>query len=241
MTIILANAIRLSGAAGIASAVLLLAAPAAATVFTKGSTLVPVASNMPAAVSDPQPLSAPVNLVTNGSFETGDFTGWDQFGDTSFTFVTTELAAGGPTDGDWHAAFGPLDPSGGFIVQTIATIPGKRYTFSFDLANLGGTPNAFGAIWDGSFVALAGDLPAFDYGSFSIPVTASGTATLIGFGFYNEPSFFLLDNVSVTGVIPEPATWAMMIAGFGLVGSALRRRNQEGSALRRRRLATVNA
>jgi hypothetical protein len=35
----------------------------------------------------------------------------------------------------------------------------------------------------------------------------------------------LLDNVLVTqGVIPEPATWAMLIAGFGLVGAAARRR-----------------
>jgi hypothetical protein len=33
----------------------------------------------------------------------------------------------------------------------------------------------------------------------------------------------LLDNVVVTQV-PEPATWAMLIAGFGLVGSAMRRR-----------------
>lgn len=28
-----------------------------------------------------------------------------------------------------------------------------------------------------------------------------------------------------TGVVPEPATWAMMIMGFGMVGMALRRRN----------------
>ncbi|MFN3371119.1 MAG: PEPxxWA-CTERM sorting domain-containing protein [Sphingomonadaceae bacterium] len=36
----------------------------------------------------------------------------------------------------------------------------------------------------------------------------------------------LLDNVLVTqtAAIPEPATWAMLIAGFGLVGGALRRR-----------------
>jgi hypothetical protein len=33
----------------------------------------------------------------------------------------------------------------------------------------------------------------------------------------------LLDNVVVTQV-PEPATWAMLIAGFGLVGTAMRRR-----------------
>ena len=28
------------------------------------------------------------------------------------------------------------------------------------------------------------------------------------------------------GVVPEPATWGMMIAGFGLVGSAMRRRRE---------------
>jgi hypothetical protein len=34
----------------------------------------------------------------------------------------------------------------------------------------------------------------------------------------------LVYRADVGGVIPEPATWAMMIAGFGLVGGALRRR-----------------
>jgi hypothetical protein len=37
----------------------------------------------------------------------------------------------------------------------------------------------------------------------------------------------LIDNVSVdivSGVVPEPATWGMMLVGFGLVGAAIRRR-----------------
>ena len=32
------------------------------------------------------------------------------------------------------------------------------------------------------------------------------------------------------GVIPEPQSWALLIAGFGLVGSALRRRRMAGPA-----------
>lgn len=31
-------------------------------------------------------------------------------------------------------------------------------------------------------------------------------------------------NSAVAGAVPEPATWAMMIAGFGLAGAAMRRR-----------------
>jgi len=29
----------------------------------------------------------------------------------------------------------------------------------------------------------------------------------------------------VTGEVPEPATWAMMLVGFGAIGMATRRRN----------------
>ena len=43
------------------------------------------------------------------------------------------------------------------------------------------------------------------------------------------PPFSLLDNVSVS-VVPEPANWAMLIAGFGLVGAAARRRRSTAVA-----------
>ena len=35
-----------------------------------------------------------------------------------------------------------------------------------------------------------------------------------------------LGTVTLGGPVPEPATWAMMIAGFGLVGAGLRRRRR---------------
>ena len=37
-----------------------------------------------------------------------------------------------------------------------------------------------------------------------------------------------LDITSNVGAVPEPATWAMMILGFGLVGGFMRRRKSEG-------------
>ncbi len=35
---------------------------------------------------------------------------------------------------------------------------------------------------------------------------------------------FELDNVTIGATVPEPATWALMIVGFGLVGIGMRRR-----------------
>ncbi|WP_439547530.1 PEPxxWA-CTERM sorting domain-containing protein [Sandarakinorhabdus sp.] len=55
----------------------------------------------------------------------------------------------------------------------------------------------------------------------------NGTFSNGAFGFYN----FSQPNVEYAGIttaalpaVPEPATWAMLLAGFGLTGAALRRR-----------------
>jgi hypothetical protein len=59
---------------------------------------------------------------------------------------------------------------------------------------------------------------------------AAGDPMIYGIQFRNSGSrAFELDNVAF-GAVPEPATWAMLIAGFGLVGGAMRRR-RHGSTM----------
>ncbi|KAB7649078.1 PEPxxWA-CTERM sorting domain-containing protein [Polymorphobacter fuscus] len=46
-----------------------------------------------------------------------------------------------------------------------------------------------------------------------------------GQGTYAEASWNAgLSEVRFAGAVPEPMTWAMMVAGFGLTGAAMRRR-----------------
>ena len=42
--------------------------------------------------------------------------------------------------------------------------------------------------------------------------------------FSSSGNSFELDNIAVASAVPEPATWAMMITGFGMLGATLRRR-----------------
>src|SRR5258708_2856220 len=72
-------------------------------------------------------------LLANPGFETGDFTGWTQSGNTGFSGAT-----GAPHTGQFGAFFGPVG-SMGFISQDLATIPGAAYEISWWLGNFRGT------------------------------------------------------------------------------------------------------
>lgn len=63
-------------------------------------------------------------------------------------------------------------------------------------------------------------------GSAFFDVTTGGTVTNSRFSAYpyNWNQGLVTGFNEATGAVPEPATWAMMIAGFGLVGASLRRR-----------------
>jgi hypothetical protein len=129
--------------------------------------------------------------------------------------------------------------AGGVTSNPIAVIAGRTYTISFDLAG-NATPQlpsdtspytldvSFGGATH-SFAAAP--LEAFRTITFDVVAGVSGNTAL---GFLstspNVPTYWgaVLDNVSVTtpdstGAVPEPASWAMMLIGFGLAGYGLRR------------------
>lgn len=58
--------------------------------------------------------------------------------------------------------------------------------------------------------------------------TADGATQVLSFLAHGTPEgvppFSLLDGVTMTASVPEPASWAMMLIGFGAIGFASRRR-----------------
>lgn len=65
--------------------------------------------------------------------------------------------------------------------------------------------------------------PVLYTGSTADPVFNLGTFQLQPFGF-GVKGGYTVTIAAVAAAVPEPATWAMMILGFGLVGYAVRRR-----------------
>jgi hypothetical protein len=57
------------------------------------------------------------------------------------------------------------------------------------------------------------------------PTRVTQTLTFLAHGMpWGMPPLLHLDGVSMSSAVPEPATWALLIVGFGLVGAAARRR-----------------
>ena len=168
-------------------------------------------------------------FVTNGGFEMGNFTGWTQFGNTGFTGVQSGAFGGVPPhSGNFQAFFGPVGSTGGISQSITGLTVGDSYNLSFWLHNFGGTPNFFSAIVDGNTAFTGTNLPAQPYTLVSYNFTASNTSTSLVFTTQQNPSFFLLDSVSVTAnAVPAPAGLLLGLTGLPIFGvvARLRRRN----------------
>lgn len=199
--------------------------------------------------------NASANLLTNGSFENGDFGDNDSWkrviaGDSS---ITGWISGGAGVD--WHnqVEMSPqpdgllvvdLNPDGdaanntGTISQAFATTPGSWYQLSFWLAGPRPNPEDTEFTDPRSVKVDIGDLettfsqPASDnlnlvWGEKILEFQATGTSTTLMFSSVNGNGYWgpVLDNVSVN-LVPVPTT--VWLFGSGLMGLLGVRRKLSG-------------
>ena len=58
-----------------------------------------------------------------------------------------------------------------------------------------------------------------------------GNNNITGLSLTSSGNSLEVDNLGVRGAVPEPATWAMMLIGFGAAGVSLRRRRTAGTVM----------
>lgn len=192
------------------------------------------------------------NLLVNGNFEASSSQtitppGWTNIGHSDGVIAYSVF--GTPAyDGNYYYDIGgyggALPAAGDGITQSVATVIGGAYTLTFGYSSENVSGVTFLDVLIGSqFTQYA--LPISGTGAFLKPFTtvsinyvATGISTAISFTVSPQSSSFgnndpLIDGVifdGATGAVPEPATWAMMLSGFGLVGAAARRRRLKALA-----------
>jgi len=182
------------------------------------------------------PALAGPNLVQNGGFESG-FTDWTyaRWGTTGDALSGTTSAYTGcvgstcirNSDGSYDTT------DGAYLYQDITTVPGTSYTLSFDYRPGPGTPNELVALFGGTTAIDLVNLANNTANTYTIyDLVASGATTRLMFLGRQDPDYDRLDNISlvaqsVAGTVPEPATWAMMLLGFGAIGCSMRFRNKK--------------
>ncbi len=158
--------------------------------------------------------------VFTGVFDAVQSTGADQYGGaggtgryTTVNGVTTLTLTSGPTDyfGLWASALDGGNAvafyKGGTLIDTISLVA-QPLDSSYN-----GNPNP----------AFLGQDGGEKFAFFNFVVSGGYDEVRL---IQNNGGGFELDNITVgtTAPVPEPASWAMLVAGFGLIGVGLRRR-----------------
>jgi hypothetical protein len=103
---------------------------------------------------------------------------------------------------------------------------GGEYILSFMLQNTADVPSSIQVDFGTTTVFAANNPvasgPAGTYAAYHFNLFATAATQTLKFSFTDDPSFFFLDNVSVT--VPEPATLALVVAALAGLGYTRRQR-----------------
>jgi hypothetical protein len=131
------------------------------------------------------------NLVQNGGFETGDFTGWNASGSLKDLMVSGNAFY--VHSGQFGAQLGPYEYTS--LYQNIPTSPGGQYLLSLWLHPDG--QGWFSASWNASTVFPSATLPAGGWTNLQFLVAASGELGYLSFQFEDTAAYLGLDDVSI--------------------------------------------
>ena len=182
------------------------------------------------------PIPATAATIISESFTTG-YGAFGPSGNVTLTSGNSLTGCCGATGtaanmSNQFVAFGAGNgPSGSISTSPIALLIGQAYTLTLDYGAFGQVPLVdpiFISIGAYSFTLTTSANDNFDTNRTTASFTFLGNGQIAPLvissgGAFNVDAF--VDNISlVSAPVPEPATWAMMLIGFGGMGLVTRRR-----------------
>lgn len=184
---------------------------------------------------------ADANLVVNGGFETGTFTGsWSEVetAPPNSADPTTSFAHTGTYSADIS---NPHPSDFDLIYQDLATVMGQSYSLTFWVFNTGSgndvdSDDSLEVIWAAapslttafSLTPVSTTLNTWVEVTVS-PLTATSTLTRLGFQGYDNSGNFLIDDICLV-VVPEASAFVAvgLVGALGVAAVKLRRRLRRG-------------
>lgn len=140
------------------------------------------------------------DVTPNASACTGFFSG-NQLNNSDISTVQSELSSAFGFNWDGSTLVYSNSGLGGAHSVTFATPLGEPVIFGIHFGNGTGGPGNGTAFYE---------------------ITKPSTITTISWTYNASSNFWVFEGGAPTTGVPEPATWAMMIAGLALTGGALR-------------------